>query len=176
MLDVHILIQPDIPREWVEQCLESVSDAAACAGYPVYVHVLDGVAGHIGKGRSAGYARGDQPYVTYVDNDDYVLPSAFAALGDAFAQSPDAIFPAESTLQNGHLRAGQQRHHLCVYRRSHLFDHAQWLVCGDLAQMTAMRGMQCIEVPERVYVHRLYQSDGRALRRKHPDEWRRAHG
>lgn len=177
MLDVHILIQPDTPRDWLEKCLESVSDAAAQAGYPVDVHVMPSIPGHIGRARAAGYAIGAQPYVTYVDCDDYLLPHAFSRLREALSAGHDAIFPAETTLQNGRFCKGPQRHHLCIYRRAQLIDHTPWVVCGDLAQMmSAGRAKHVLDVPERAYVHRLYQSAGRALRRKHHDELRRARG
>jgi hypothetical protein len=59
MLDVHILIHPDTPRDWVTQCLDSVHEAADSAAYPVAVHTLPAVLGHIGQGRAQGYALGD---------------------------------------------------------------------------------------------------------------------
>lgn len=176
MLDCHIIVRNDTPPDWLRQCVGSVMDAARYAGYPVHVHLVPSIEGHIGKARSVGYAQGSQPYVTYVDDDDYVSGYAFAALTWALSQAPDAIFPAESQLQNGHLNDGPQRHHLCVYRREHLIDHAQWIVCGDLAQMNAVDGKHCIDVTDRLYVHRLYQSGGRKLRREHHDELRAARG
>jgi hypothetical protein len=176
MIDVHIILRTDTPLAWRQQCLESASKAAVMAGYPVFIHPVDAVAGHIGQARANGYAQGSQSFVTYVDDDDYLLPNAFAVLNDALASTPDAIFPAELALQNGQFCDGPQRHHLAVYRRDQLIDHTAWVVCGDLAQMTAASKGTCIDVPERVYVHRLYQSPGRALRREHHEELRRARG
>ena len=176
MLDCHIIVSPSTPPAWLQQCLDSVHEAADRAGFPVAVHLADYVAGHVGQARAAGYALGDQPYVTYVDDDDYVMPEAFATMATLFEQLPDAVFMAESQLQNGRMRDGPQRHHLCIYRRDQIIDHTQWVVCGDLAQMSAVDGGHCIDVPARNYVHRLYQSGGRVLRRQHHDELRMARG
>jgi hypothetical protein len=172
MLDCHIIVRHETKPEWLAQCRSSVHAAAERAGFPVEVFVVEAVTGHIGNARASGYALGTNPYVTYVDDDDYVTPDAFASMSLAIHQFPDAIFMAESQLQNGQMRAGPQRHHLCVYRRDQLIDHTQWVVCGDLAQMNAVAGKHCVDIPDKVYVHRLYQSGGRALRRHHHDELR----
>lgn len=140
--------------------------------YPVHVHVVPWVKGHIGKARANGYAQGSQPFVTYVDDDDYVLPHAFSAMSKAIESGADAIFPDEQTWQNGQIRAGAKRHHLAIYRRSMLIDHAQWKVCGDLQQSVVAGKGHCIDLPEALYVHRLYLSGGRQLRRNHPEELR----
>lgn len=177
MLDCHIIISADTPSKWVAQCLDSVQAAIDCAGFPVELHVVDGVPGHIGKARAAGYARGVHPYVTCVDDDDYVLSNAFADLADTLAQRPDAIFPAELTEQNGRRRPGMQQHHLAVYRRDVLIDHTQWPCCGDVAQITATDDLHVVNVPASGYVHRLYDtSKARALRRANPNELERARG
>jgi len=176
MLDVHVIISPYTRRDWLDECLSSIQEARRRAAYAIKVHVAPYHTGHIGKGRAEGYTLGKYPYVTYVDDDDYLLPSAFDALDEALLDLPDAIFCAESTLQNGNLLDGPKRHHLCVYRREHLIDHTQWVVCGDVAQMHAVDGKYCIDISSRNYVHRIYQSGGRALRRKHHDELRSARG
>lgn len=174
MLDCHIIVSHDTPSEWVEECLESVSDAAAQAGFPVYVRIVDGVPGHIGRARAAGYALGDQPYVTCVDDDDYVLAHAFAQMADALRAGVSAVCTPEQTLQNGHLREGAKRHHLIAYQRSLLIDHASWPCCGDVAQMHAI-GADAIELAAPAYVHRLYMdSKARVMRRTRLDELERA--
>lgn len=174
MLDCHIIVTPVTDAAWQAQCVQSVTEAALHAGYPVHVHIVPWVEGHIGKARANGYAQGNQPFVTYVDDDDYLMPNAFAALGDAIRTSPDAIFAAEQTWQNGQLRDGSQRHHLAVLRRDQLIDHTAWKVCGDLQQVVVMRDKRVIDIPAFLYVHRLYVSGGRRLRRENPEELRRA--
>lgn len=172
MIDLHVLLF-SANYEWQTACLQSIREAVSFSPFPVKVRVFEGVPGHIGEGRSRAYSVGIQPYVTYVDDDDYLLPDAFANMAEAFTDSPSAVFTSELTLQNGNLSAGLQRHHLAVYRRDQLINHCDYTVCGDMAQLTAVQGtIRDIEAPG--YVHRLYISEGRKLRRQHPEEWRAA--
>lgn len=177
MLDCHIIVSHDTKPTWVLQCLGSVRTAADQAGFPVHVHQVIGVPGHIGQARAAGYAMGNHPYVTCVDDDDYVLPHAFAQMAEALRSGASAICTPELSLQNGHLRPGSKRHHLIAYRRELLIDHTKWPCCGDVAQMQAI-GSDAIDLPEPAYVHRLYMdSKARVMRRAHLDELRSAsHG
>jgi hypothetical protein len=155
----------------VTQCLDSVFEARDRAGYPVTVRVVDGVPGHIGKARAAGYALGTEPYVTCVDDDDYVLPDAFAQMIDVLRTGAAAICTPELTLQNGQRRPGRPRHHLIAYRRDVLIDHAQWPCCGDVAQLAAIAPADVIDLRAHVYVHRIYgASKARAMRRANPIE------
>ncbi|WP_052689770.1 hypothetical protein [Xanthomonas albilineans] len=169
MLDVHVLTLHDTPREWVQQRRESIAEAVAAAGYPVHVHEIDGELGHIGRGRARGYALGTQPYVTYIDCDDYVQSGAFAALADALVAGHDAVGPGETLEREGVRWQCPDPHHLICYRRdvANRFDNRQWRVCGDLAlaHRTAIH-----RVADYSYVHRQYESPGRLLRRKHQDE------
>jgi hypothetical protein len=176
MLDCHIIVSRDTPKEWVNQCLNSVEYAAECAGFPVSVHRFEGVPGHIGKARANGYALGQYPYVTCVDDDDYVLPHAFSQMYMALKSGVSAVCTPENTLQNGHLREGSRRHHLIAYRRDVLIDHTQWPCCGDTAQIHAI-GEDAVDLPEAAYIHRLYMhSKARMMRRDRLDELVRANG
>lgn len=176
MLDVHILTMACTPPEWVSQRRTSIAAAVEAAGYPVHVHEVCGVPGHIGRGRSIGYALGEQPYVTYVDCDDYLMPGAFAGLHEALIAGHDAIGPGETLEQGGSRWGSDAPHHLICYRRgvANGFAHAEWSVCGDLA---LAHSVEVIPVHDYSYVHRLYESPGRKLRRQHQDELQKvAHG
>lgn len=176
MIDVHILIHPATPRDWVTQCLDSVHEAADRAGFPVDVHTLPAVIGHIGQGRANGYALGVHPYVTSVDDDDYVLPHAFAQMQGALESGVSAVCTPEQTMQNGHIRPGRARHHLIAYRRDTLIDHTQWPCCGDVAQIHAI-GADAVDLAEPAYVHRLYMySKARVMRRSRVQELESARG
>lgn len=140
------------------------------APFPVTLHVLDGVQGHIGAGRKAGFSRGSAPFATYVDDDDYLLPSAFAAIEPAMARSPAAVFTGETQEQNGHRREFAGRHHLAVYRRDvlPLVDLSLWFACADWAMRRAVERHPdgVIDVPSFDYVHRVYpRSPARTIRR-----------
>lgn len=172
MLDVHVLVMDYTPPDWVAQCRESIETAIARAGFPVFAHFLPGIPGHIGRARAAGYGMGTQSFVTYVDDDDYLLPDGLAVLKGALEQGAPAVYGRELHLQNGHLRPFGGRHNLMVTRRDQLIDHAQWAGCPDIAQ----RQVDGIDVLEPGYVYRLQPgSKGRALSRQDADEYARAH-
>lgn len=173
MLDCHIIVSADTRRDWVTQCLDSVREAADRAGYPVAVHLVDGVPGHIGMARAAGYAMGSHPYVTCVDDDDYLMPHAFAQLLYPMRDGVPAICTPEVTEQNGQRRFGLAQHHLIAYRREVLIDHTPWPCCGDVAQLAAVPIRHTLDRP--AYVHRLYgDSKARVMRRANPNELERA--
>lgn len=177
MLDVHVLVMATTPKSWVDQCISSVMHESLQAPFPVEVHIMDGIPGHIGEARNKGYAMGSHPYVSYVDDDDYILPNAFVQMRDALLSESSVIFTPELTLQNGWLRSGETRHHLVAYPRSSIIDHSPYKVCGDMAQMLhASRECHPTDLPNHGYVHRLYESGGRQLRRQHLDEWRAIRG
>lgn len=177
MLDVHVLVMHYTPTEEVDRCVDSITHAASLCAFPVRLCLLNGVVGHIGRGRATGYALGHQLYVTYVDDDDEVMPLAFAQMEDALKQRVAAVFTPELQQQNGQRSKGPSHHHLIAIRRDKLIDHQPWVVCGDLAQMAALeRDLNTVDMPMAGYVHHLYQSRGRALRRDHHDELRKARG
>lgn len=179
-LDVHMIVSDTTAPEYVQQAIASVKRARDCASYPVSLHIVHGVAGHVGIGRQRGYSRGHHPYVTFVDDDDYVLDHAFETIRSALEQTPDAVFTREWLLQNGVMIESNNRHHLAVYKRevATAFDFPQWVVDGDLAlKHTLMReNAAIIDVPDPVYVWRVYMSKGRALRTQHSHEMQVAYG
>lgn len=167
MLDVHVLTLPDSRQDWLQQCLASVDAAARAAPFPVGVHVVDGVAGHIGLGRARGFALGESPFVTYVDDDDFVDADAFACLSTAFESSPRLIFTQERMVQNEKPAGCGGGHHLAVLRREDAIAH-DWSnhPAGGEAELYRSLG-PWVQLPNVVYTHRLYRSRGRALRAEH---------
>lgn len=164
MLDVHVIVSHDTRPEWVAQCLASVATAAEHAGYPVAIHRIDGVPGHIGLARAAGFAAGEHPHCTFVDDDDYVAPEAFAALAPALALNPHLAFTSEVLLQNDKAAGVARMHHLAIVRREDAAAHP-WhnFADGGEGKLYAQLGAPLlIDAP--VYFHRLYRSKGRALR------------
>jgi len=159
---------------WLSECIASIADAIDQSPFPVELHIVNGTKGHIGKGRAEGYAQGCHPYVTFVDDDDFLLPGAFAQMAEAIKFNPEAVCSPEWLLY-GHKRIlGRSRHHLTALRRDQLIDHRQWPSCGDVAQ-AARIGNNAIELPEAMYVHRIYpESPARVLRRSYPQELERA--
>lgn len=177
MLDVHVIISSDTPRAWVTRCVSSIRLAMGRAGFPMALHQVDGRRGHIGAGRALGYAQGDYPWVTCVDDDDLVLPNAFADMAPCFRHNVDAVGTLEIEMRNDSFRTGGHRHHLTAYRRSALIDHSAWACCGDVAQVRAIADGRWRDVPNPGYLWRVYEgSKARALRHANPDELVRANG
>lgn len=145
------------PGPLVAQCFDSISAAVAKAPFGVTVHWVEGIPGQMGAGRAKGYGLGVYPYQTYVDDDDYVLPNAFACLAEAMEKSPQAIFTDSYRLHDGKTTRLGCPHHLSVYRRGLLdgvdFDAANFQ--ADLVSRgRAFRSGNIQFVNEPVYVWR----------------------
>lgn len=182
-LDLHILILPQTNPDWVQQCLRSVREAVAFAGFPVAVHALPATYGHVGRERARGYAQGSAPYVTQVDEDDFITVHALEILREHLVAKVDAIFPQEMIvpfdLPEGDdlimhpLQKGRQRHSMKVFRREHLIDHSQWIWAGDTAQMCSLetRCTRLVDSTDPSYYYRVYpQSASRPMRLQYPTE------
>lgn len=175
-LDVHILTLPDTRRDWQRQCIASVELAASLSSLAVNIHVVPGVPGHLGRARAAGYAAGSAPWKCYVDDDDYVLPSAFNVLAPHLAAEWAAIFPRELIEQNGRFHKHTQgRHHLWPVRAeiAQAFDHEAWPSMPDemLRRAAAEDPRGVVDLPGVIYVHRVYAAQRcRALRQANRDE------
>lgn len=171
-VDAHVLISKSTPKEWVDRCLESIHMAARFASFKVNVFTLSGVEGHIGQGRAQGYALGCSPYVTYIDDDDYLVEEAFHDVAPALVESPDAVFPGEYIIHGSKITKCLRRHHLPFYRREHLIDHSLWRVSGDPRQIYALGDKNIIEVKIPLYCYRIYHhSPASRVTQEHPEEW-----
>src|SRR5690606_40751486 len=118
MLDVLITISDSTPRNWVAQCKRTVEAAAKLAPFPVRVIEVPGVPGHIGEAMLSGLRASSAEYVAWVDDDDWVLPNAFACLQRHFSARPAAVCAREvHLLNNGAIVPFNRRHHLTAWRR-----------------------------------------------------------
>ena len=95
MIDVHMILLGDENPEWLAQCIQSLADE------PVALHIVRGEFGHIGKWRAKGFRLGTNPYVAYVDPDDYVLPGAFAACAALLDSSADVDMAHPDMVRSG---------------------------------------------------------------------------
>lgn len=172
MIDCHILVSKETPRNWVTQCLDSVFIARDHAGFPVTVHVIDGVPDHIGRARSQGYALGNEPYVAYVDDDDWVETDAFSCLHDAMISNATAIYTRETTWQHGKRGTFDGRQNLRVFRRDVLqgFNFDAWPIWVEIALSKHADKIGIgVDLPNRVYNYRIRQDGSRRLHAKHGD-------
>ncbi len=184
MLDVHVLTLPGTPAAWVEQRRASIAVAAHEAGFPVTVSEVRGIRGHIGQARVAAFALGTHPFVTYVDDDDYLMPNAFACLRSALEADPAAIFTGELVDTAGRLKPRHARHNMTVVRRSiaEAADLTDYRVAPEvrLRRLACQDESQVIDVSECVYVYRNHFSEAKKMIMSDLTaagaEWKRAHG
>lgn len=168
-LDVHVLVSKDTKTEWVDQCLDSINVAINHCDFQINLYVIEGIPGHIGKGREIGYLKGNSKYVTCVDDDDFILPNAFKEIKPYIEKEIPAIFVRQYHLQNGKMIIGKQRHHLCVYRRDVLINHSKYPFMEDVAQIShIIKNYEYYDLNIPLYVHRLYRnSKARTLRNEY---------
>ncbi|ABA89507.2 hypothetical protein Pcar_2268 [Syntrophotalea carbinolica DSM 2380] len=56
-IDVHVLLLPTTNPVWWSECRHSLRDG------PVNLHLVDGVEGYMGRGRTKGFCLGNAPHV-----------------------------------------------------------------------------------------------------------------
>lgn len=170
-LDVLITVSDSTPRTYVTQCRNSVAVAAARAGYPVNVIEVPGVPGHIGRAMANGFAMTSAPYVSWVDDDDMVLPNAFSCLQRHFEANPAAIFARELRVYpNGAMIPTMGPHHLSVWRRD-ILETVDYTNDPARPYMHLYHEVQEHTVAHEeswVYLYRVRKSDAFKLRAKHP--------
>lgn len=173
MLDCHIIVSPHTPSTWVNDCVDSVREAADQAGFPVDIHYPPYFPGHIGKSRAIGYSMGAHPYVTCVDDDDWVAPTAFRCLRSAMLEGHAAIYTRETQWQNGKPTRHNLRQHLRVFRRDVVasFNFDPWPALDSTALIAhADTFGPCIRLMDRVYNYTVDpQSSARRIYQATPD-------
>ena len=96
--DVHIIVSPEY-EQYHQQCFDSLKDE------PINIHKIPATPGDIGIGRYNGFHSGTAEFISFVDDDDYIVPGVYQKLIDLLDQNPDAIgsFCKEQTLVNGEI-------------------------------------------------------------------------
>lgn len=180
LLDVHVMLNPRTSAKWKEQCLASITQAQAQAGFAVALHIVSSVPDHLGFARHQAYRQGSAEYVTSVDDDDFIDRHAFALMKDGIRNHADALFPKERLIpiefsKNGVIEGspqrGRQRHSMKVFQRRHLIDHHRWRWAGDIAQLTYLERLPALIDLDTCYNWRHYiTSNSIPLRLRWPDE------
>lgn len=166
MLDVHVLVMDYTPVEWVDRCRASIDVAASHAGFPVASHFIPGILGHLGHARDAGYSAGSHPYVTHVDDDDWIEPEAFACLAEHIRAGVDAITTGENLVHaSAVVPAPDSRHHLAVFRREFIdrlgYDRFRFYPDQYLLSMC-----DPVHIAACVYNHRIDMDSGSRRQRR----------
>ena len=123
--DVHVIVD-ETHTEFHQQCLDSLKDE------PINLHLIPGTPGHIGVGRYAGFSAGSAEFVSFVDDDDYIIPGIFQKCYDVLDRCPDACGvitkeqrlhegtlypPVEIPLDQGWVNMVKRMHHIVMVRR-----------------------------------------------------------
>ena len=131
--DVHVIVSEN-HKEYHEQCFDSLKEE------PINLHVIPGTDGHIGIGRYRGFHSGCAEFMSYVDDDDYIIPGIFEKCYAALDENPDAVgvVTKESPLKEGRIIPPveismdvpwrlfvRRMHHLVVYRRSMVMPYVE---------------------------------------------------
>lgn len=167
MLDVHVLVMDYTRPEWLNKCRDTVLAAASAAGFPVHVHFVPGILGHLGRARYEGYSRGNFPYVTHVDDDDFVREDAFRILHPYLINGDLAITTGEQRLfENGLVQyATTERHHLAVYHRN-VVTSCSYELFKFFPDQYLLTQVKTSHIPECVYTHRIREDSGSRTQRK----------
>lgn len=148
MIDVHTILLGDENPEWLAQMVQSL------AGEPVSLHIVRGEFGHIGRGRAEGFSRGSNPYVAYVDPDDWVLPGAFSACLAALEADPKLDAAWSDYVLSTRRPFTNDLHH-CVYRRSFVEGRLEEVRSEKLVPERALsRGARMVSAGVVGYVYR----------------------
>lgn len=84
-VDTHVLVHNSIENPaWLEQCLASLE------GEPTNVQIVRSESRNVGALRAAAHRAATAPLLSFVDDDDWVLPGAFQACIDAL-ENPDLV-------------------------------------------------------------------------------------
>lgn len=122
-IDVHLLTL-DEPAEWRQECLASL------AGAPIRLHLVPGIPGRVGKARTAGFARGTLPLVSFVDPDDRYEAGAFASLADALDACPSAVlaYTDEALMDEQGRDTSVRRLAYSAFQHAHSASHVHGLI------------------------------------------------
>lgn len=142
MIDVHVLTMPDENPQWLQRCLDSLKNE------PVITHVAPGIEGNIGKARRAAFALGEQPFVSAVDPDDFVLPGCFSQALEIMENCPyvagtycfEYVVGEKLVLKEQSI--SKKPHHAIVFRRSVLESFLPILESHEL--VTTVKGVPWI--------------------------------
>ena len=166
MLDVHVLVMDYTPKDQIDRCFKSIHDAVDRAGFPVFVHRVAGVVGHLGKARLKGYSQGSAEYVTHVDDDDWVEPDAFSALFEHMEEGAEAITTGENHVhEKASIENPGSKHHLAVYRREFVeslgYDAFRFYPDQYILSMC-----DPVHIPKCLYNHRIHPNSGSRRQRR----------
>lgn len=159
-LDVHILKMSYTPEDIWSKCISSVEAAKLNAGFPVNIHVVDGIYGHLGASRKRGYDAGTAPYATHVDDDDWVDDDAFRCLAEHMQQGVRAITTGERLIYADRISENvKSKHHLAVFSRK-VLDEVTYEAFKYFPDQYLLSKVAPVHIEQCVYNHRISMESG----------------
>lgn len=176
--DVHVIVSPQY-EQYHEQCFDSLKDE------PINLYKIPAVDGDIGQGRYQGFHSGSGEYVSFVDDDDYIVPGTYQKLIDLLDANPDAIgaFCKEQTLVDDEIVTPAYRkldddypwwklfmhiHHIVIFRRELVMPYVDYIypdckIGGPVAMVVKILsdGHKFACLDEYGYVWRQHNNSGR---------------
>lgn len=169
MIDLHVLTLDDTDEGQLKQCLDSIDQAAERARLKVSVYMVDGIRGHIGQGRAAGYTLGNAPYVAHVDPDDWVHEDLFVELQEVLTDAPAAVTTGEYRVSDRHgtIPRPLDKHHIHIVRRTLALD-VDWHSFPNFGDDALLNYAPGLHLAKCLYYYRVHESAGRWLRSQDP--------
>jgi hypothetical protein len=163
-IDCHV-INSNEPDEWKRQCLDSIETA------PIILHEVSGIPGKVGAARHAGFSKGNKPFVSFVDFDDFYNSFAFNALQNCLENNPSVVLAYTNEVyvneqghvmcernlsysRKKHISYGDHVHGLMLIRRSALStvldsivdveNYSEWFLTLQLSKLGEIRHLPII--------------------------------
>ena len=113
MLDLHVLTHQGTRKDWLDHGLRSLE------GQQFNVHIHFNRHKTIAEGRVEAMRLGTSPYVTYMDDDDWLLESAYERIAPHLESNLPfyATGELEFDQKTQRLKRGRAGHHLLIVRR-----------------------------------------------------------
>lgn len=105
MIDVHIIHNPNTPNEWFNAAVASVPTDIC------NLHIINMDNKSIAENRIRGFTCGNSEYISFVDDDDYVLPETFNKCLEVLEADKElaAVGTIESIIKDGELLSPIER-------------------------------------------------------------------
>lgn len=176
---MHIIIHPTYDRR---KNLDHM--LAQLEKEPVNVHLIPGKIGHIGYGRAKGFSAGSEEIVSYVDDDDVIIPGIFEKLLNQFESdnsldaictneliwNPNEFFQSVFPWKYYDRRHVYHIHHLAAFKRNKIVPYLPeiaTMVDGSehsLWMRLLLESAKVLNLCEYGYIWRIHPQDSKSLK------------
>ena len=162
LIDVHVLVYPCSPQNWLDQCLDSLKNE------PINLFIInaeDNRYENIGNYRIEGFSKGTEKYVSYVDADDYIIPGTFSKIINDLHDSPNVACTLEKLYYEERKEfhpVAVSNHHIKVFKRPfiknffHIYE--KWGPYSDKVTMSVIGKKNVKKLNYIGYVWRIHEN------------------